>query len=136
MWISQATLDALQAAVVDKNEQMATRARGRCDQLRAILALLIDDARFQALPVRHPFRSELSLAPVLGSYSQSVGPVLDWVALSGAVRALLSQEVASSWLRCNRPKLLIEARELLANRDASPFEGVTSTVIGGSASHP
>lgn len=119
MWISQATLDGLQAGVVERNEQMAATARERCDQLRAILALLIDDARFQALAAHHAFRSELCMAPALASYSQSASAVLEWVALSGAVRALLRQEVAQSWLQRNRPSELAELRQLLNRCDES-----------------
>lgn len=117
MWISQATLDGLQAAVGERDAQMVATARERCDQLRAILTLLIDDARFQALSVRHSFRSEHCLVSALASYSQGVSTVLDWLALSGAVRALVQQEVASSWLSCHRPKLLAGIHQLLAQRD-------------------
>ena len=113
MWISQATLDGLQAGVVERNEQMAAAVRERCDQLRAILALLIDDARFQALAARHPFRSELCLTRTLPTYPQGASAVLEWIALSGAVRALLRQEVAQSWLQRNRPSELAELRQLL-----------------------
>lgn len=54
MWISQATLGGLQADVIERDKQMEATARARCDQLRGILALLVDDARFRALPAHLP----------------------------------------------------------------------------------
>lgn len=113
MWISQATLDGLQANIAARDERMAATARERCEQLRSVLALLVDDARFQALPVRHPFRSEHCLSSALGMYSQGASAVLEWIALSGATRALLRQDVALSWLVCNRPEMLANMRHLL-----------------------
>ncbi|MDR6935477.1 hypothetical protein J2X58_000762 [Luteibacter sp. 3190] len=117
MWVSQATLDAQQAAVHARDRHLAFEAAHAADELRELLEPLIEDARFQALPLHHPFREQCRLAKTLTNYQQPSTRIMEWLALSGAVNALLAQPAATRWLSTRRPDALAKMRQLLAQRD-------------------
>lgn len=116
MWISQKALGAMQDAVVARDEELAATAREQCAHLREILALLSEDARFQALPVRHAFRPGAHLGSSLAAYGQLSGPVLEWLALSGATSSLLRHEIVLRWMRVHRTNELLCLQKLLGLR--------------------
>lgn len=117
MWVSQATLDAQQAAIHARDQRLATEATHAADELRELLAPLIEDARFQALPLHHPFREQCRLANTLADYRQPSTRIMEWLALSGALQAMLAQPAATRWLSTHRADVLAKMRQLLAERD-------------------
>lgn len=112
MWVSQATLDAQQAAIHERDQKLAGEASVAVSNVRELIAPLMEEAHFQALPAHHPFRGLSRLRPTLASYDQPGSRILEWIALSGAVRALLDQEVATRWLMLTQPERLRRLRQL------------------------